>query len=259
MLHEAKIAYYAFDATILFASTIGPAVAKATWRHCLSHFINRVAERTCCAVNVLTSRISFLFSWPWWMGSVVKHNMLKISEKVASNSDLAGWRLFGLADGLSLVTYQSGLTCKPAAGRRVSDCRYSLPSGRATNQQHDTSFGSAPHSRHQSSVESLLLGRTELCGVKQGSELNTILFCYVYNCCKVNGTSASQLRFYIWPKCGISWLKNLSVVVTPTMHIPQRLLSFAAFSSADLLRCRFFFFCGAGDQLGATLLRCRAF
>ena len=30
MLHEAKIAYYAFDAAILFASTIGPAVAKAT-------------------------------------------------------------------------------------------------------------------------------------------------------------------------------------------------------------------------------------
>ena len=77
MLHEAKIAYYAFDAAILFATTIGPAVAKATWRHCLSHFIHRVAARTCCAVNVLTSRISFLFSWPWWKGSVVKHNMLK--------------------------------------------------------------------------------------------------------------------------------------------------------------------------------------
>ena len=30
MLHEAKIAYYAFDAAILFATTIGPAVAKAT-------------------------------------------------------------------------------------------------------------------------------------------------------------------------------------------------------------------------------------
>jgi len=30
MLHEAKIAYYAFDAAILFASSIGPAVAKAT-------------------------------------------------------------------------------------------------------------------------------------------------------------------------------------------------------------------------------------
>jgi len=73
MLHEAKIAYYAFDAAIFFAPTIGPAVAKATWRHCLSHFIDRVASRTCCAVNVLTSRISFLFSWPWWMGSVVKH------------------------------------------------------------------------------------------------------------------------------------------------------------------------------------------
>ena len=77
MLHEAKIAYYAFDAAILFASSIGPAVAKATWRHYLSHFIDRVAARTCCAVNVLTSRISFLFSWPWWMKSVVKHNMLK--------------------------------------------------------------------------------------------------------------------------------------------------------------------------------------
>ena len=30
MLHEAKIAYYAFDAAILFASSIGLAVAKAT-------------------------------------------------------------------------------------------------------------------------------------------------------------------------------------------------------------------------------------
>ena len=30
MLHEAKKAYYAFDAAILFASTIGPAVAEAT-------------------------------------------------------------------------------------------------------------------------------------------------------------------------------------------------------------------------------------
>ena len=30
MLHEAKIAFYAFDAAILFASSIGPAVAKAT-------------------------------------------------------------------------------------------------------------------------------------------------------------------------------------------------------------------------------------
>jgi len=30
MLHEAKIAYYAFYAAILFASSIGPAVAKAT-------------------------------------------------------------------------------------------------------------------------------------------------------------------------------------------------------------------------------------
>ena len=107
MLHEAKIAYYAFDviqlyivctlirhvllirsghtellipsgyAAILFASSIGTAVAKATWRHCLAHFIDRVVARTCCAVNVLTSRISLLFSWPWWMGSVVKHNMLK--------------------------------------------------------------------------------------------------------------------------------------------------------------------------------------
>ena len=27
MLHEAKIAYYAFDAAILFATSIGPAVA----------------------------------------------------------------------------------------------------------------------------------------------------------------------------------------------------------------------------------------
>ena len=70
MLHEAKIAYYAFDAAILFATSIGPAFAKATWRHCLSHFIDRVAARTCCAVNVLTSRISFfsrdLGGWgPW--------------------------------------------------------------------------------------------------------------------------------------------------------------------------------------------------
>ena len=30
MLHEAKIAYYASDAAILFPTTIGPAVAKAT-------------------------------------------------------------------------------------------------------------------------------------------------------------------------------------------------------------------------------------
>jgi hypothetical protein len=30
MLHEAKIAYYAFDAAILCETTIGPAVAKAT-------------------------------------------------------------------------------------------------------------------------------------------------------------------------------------------------------------------------------------
>ena len=30
MLHEAKITYYAFDAAILFVTTIGPAVAKAT-------------------------------------------------------------------------------------------------------------------------------------------------------------------------------------------------------------------------------------
>ena len=30
MLHEAKIAYYAFDAAILFATSIGTAVAKAT-------------------------------------------------------------------------------------------------------------------------------------------------------------------------------------------------------------------------------------
>ena len=60
MLHEAKIAYYALDAAILFATRIGPVVAKATWRHFLSHFIDSVAARTCCAVNVLTSRISFL-------------------------------------------------------------------------------------------------------------------------------------------------------------------------------------------------------
>jgi len=73
VLHEAKIVYYAFYAAILFATTIGPAVAKATWRHWLSHFIDRVAAWTCCAVNLLTSRISFVFSWSWWMGSVVKH------------------------------------------------------------------------------------------------------------------------------------------------------------------------------------------
>ena len=30
ILHEAKVAYYAFDAAILFASSIGRAVAKAT-------------------------------------------------------------------------------------------------------------------------------------------------------------------------------------------------------------------------------------
>ena len=66
-----------FDAAILFVTTIGPAFAKATWRDCLLHFIDCVAARTCCAVHVLTSRISFLFSWLWWMGSVVKHIMLK--------------------------------------------------------------------------------------------------------------------------------------------------------------------------------------
>ena len=88
MLHEAKITYYAFDAAILFAITIGPAVAKATWRHCLSHFIDCVAARTCCAVNVLTSRISFLFSWPWWMGSVVKHNMLKSNDLSPTGREL---------------------------------------------------------------------------------------------------------------------------------------------------------------------------
>ena len=65
--------------------------------------------------------------------------------------------------GLSLVTYQSSVTCKTAAGRRVSDCRCSHPSGRATNQQHDTLFGSAPHSWHQSSAGSLLLGRAQNC------------------------------------------------------------------------------------------------
>ena len=43
MLHEAKIAYYAFDVIRLFVPY-------------------RVAARTCCAVNVLTSRIYFLFS-----------------------------------------------------------------------------------------------------------------------------------------------------------------------------------------------------
>jgi len=41
MLHEAKIAYYAFDMIRLFVPY-------------------RVAARTCCAVKVLTSRISFL-------------------------------------------------------------------------------------------------------------------------------------------------------------------------------------------------------
>ena len=30
MLHEAKIVYYVFDAAILFETSIGPAVAKAT-------------------------------------------------------------------------------------------------------------------------------------------------------------------------------------------------------------------------------------
>ena len=62
-------------AAILFVTSIGPAVAKATWRHCLSQFIDRVAARTCCAVNVLMSRISFLVTL--MDGSVVKHNMLK--------------------------------------------------------------------------------------------------------------------------------------------------------------------------------------
>ena len=72
MLHEAKIAYYAFDVIlycmythqtriaytkrthwIAYTKRIRrhivcnwPAVAKATWRHCLSHFIDREAART---------------------------------------------------------------------------------------------------------------------------------------------------------------------------------------------------------------------
>jgi hypothetical protein len=51
------------------------------WRHTIFCAICSTlkAARTCCAVNVLTSRISFLFSWPWWMRCVVKHNMLKFS------------------------------------------------------------------------------------------------------------------------------------------------------------------------------------
>ena len=60
-------------AAILFASSVGPSVANATWRHCLSHFIDRVAARTCCAVDFFF----FLLSWPWWTRSVVTHNMLK--------------------------------------------------------------------------------------------------------------------------------------------------------------------------------------
>ena len=61
MLHEAKIAYYDFDAAILFASSIGPAVAKATLRHCLSHFVDRVAARTCCVERAdVTDFFSFL-------------------------------------------------------------------------------------------------------------------------------------------------------------------------------------------------------
>ena len=39
MLHEAKVAYYAFDAAILFATTIGKAVARqrdVTASHTLS-------------------------------------------------------------------------------------------------------------------------------------------------------------------------------------------------------------------------------
>ena len=60
-------------AAILFASSVEPSVAKATWRHCLSQFIDRVAARTCCAVDFFF----FLLSWPSWTRSVVKHNMLK--------------------------------------------------------------------------------------------------------------------------------------------------------------------------------------
>ena len=70
-------------AAILFVTSIGPAVAKATWRHCFSHFIDRVAARTFCAVNVLTSRISFLVTL--MDGSVVKHNMLKHLRKITKN------------------------------------------------------------------------------------------------------------------------------------------------------------------------------
>ena len=44
-----------------------------------------------CAVNVLTSLISFLFSWPWWMRCVVKHNMLKISCKILVFPEHATW------------------------------------------------------------------------------------------------------------------------------------------------------------------------
>ena len=79
ILREAKIAYYArnmFEAgRFLFFFFV-----KATWRHAMnplrwyrgrcqgnvtSRHIDRLAAPTCCAMQVLTSRISL--TWPWWI------------------------------------------------------------------------------------------------------------------------------------------------------------------------------------------------
>jgi len=89
----------------------------------------------------------------------------------------------------------SDIPVRPNLQDRVWAARVGLPllppSGRATNQQHDASFGSAPQSWHQSAAGALLLGRTELSAVKPGTELNTIWFYCVSNRNNVDGTSAS--------------------------------------------------------------------
>ena len=113
-------------AAILFVTSIGPAVAKATWRHCLSHFIDRVAARTCCAVNVLTSQISFLMTL--MDGSVVKHNMLIICRYEVLERYLSTRRYSRLGLCKSEFTFLSNSThsfsciffyCLPVSGSHV--------------------------------------------------------------------------------------------------------------------------------------------
>ena len=89
-------------APILFVTSIGRGVAKAALRHCLSHFIDRVAARTYCTVNVLTSRISFLVTL--MDGSVVKHNMLKVQLYLYSNSG-SSWPCARVNFSFTLLRY----------------------------------------------------------------------------------------------------------------------------------------------------------